>query len=201
VVSAMGYDLKKTRDGFLLVDDEEEILRIPDEVYFSMNLYEKDTIDEKEFLEIKNHIQYKEGKKIGHRANIYHNKSAVQIYAKLQEKGISHEVSSKIIQEMIEEGRIDEKEVIRRFVKERMKLKPTSKKILKLELRKRGFQDVDVENICKEVYLCDDHSLERVLRKKSVRKFSREKKIRHLLSKGFDYDSIQKALALFEEDE
>lgn len=197
----MGYDLRKTQHGFIMLDGEEEILRIPDEVYFSMGLYEKESYNEEEFLKIKNTIQFEEGKKIARKANLYHNKSAHQIFLKLQEKGISEGISSKIIHEMIEEKQIDEKELIRRFIKDRIKLKPTSKKKLKLELQKRGFKNGDIEIIINEGNLCDSDSLESILRKKPIKSFSREKKIRHLLNKGFDYDAIQKALALFAEEE
>lgn len=186
----MEYTLIAKSGKWLILKDDLEVLKISDETYFKFSLYEKGVIDSKEFEEIKNYQEYIDGKKIAFNSNIYKNKSKKQILFKLQEKGISNEVSEKILSEMLEKGQIDERDTIKRFVKDAVNLKFSSKKFLNLELIKRGFEREDVESILNGLELCELTSIQKLLNKKNISSLSREKKIKYLLRKGFGYYDI-----------
>lgn len=186
----MEYKLiSKTGKWFILKDDLE-VLKISDETYFKFSLYEKDVICSKEFEQITKYQEYIDGKKIALNSNVYKNKSKKQILFKLQEKGISSDVSEKILAEMLEKGQIDELDTIKRFVKDAINLKFSSRKFLNLELIKRGFEREDVENILNGLELCEISSIQKILNKKNISSLSREKKIKYLLRKGFEYYDI-----------
>lgn len=186
----MEYKLISKTGKWFILEDDLEVLKISDETYFKFSLYEKDVICSKEFEEIKNYQEYINGKKIAFNSNVYKNKSKKQILFKLQEKGISNEVSEKILAEMIEKGQIDERDTIKRFIKDAINLKFSSKNFLNLELIKRGFERADVESILNELELCELSSIQKLLNKKNISSLSREKKINYLLRKGFDYYDI-----------
>lgn len=190
----MEYKLVSKSGKWSIVLEDEEVLKISDQTYFKFSLYEKDVFYEKEFQEIKNYQEYINGKRIALNSNVYKNKSKKQILFKLQEKGISKEVSEKIIEEMVEKGQIDENDTIKRFVKDAINLKFSSKKFLNLELIKKGFERDDVESILNGLELCEVTAIQKLLNKKSVSSLSREKKIKYLLRKGFEYDDINQVL-------
>lgn len=172
----MEYKLVSKSGKWSIVLEDEEVLKISDQTYFKFSLYEKDVFYEKEFQEIKNYQEYINGKRIALNSNVYKNKSKKQILFKLQEKGISKEVSEKIIEEMVEKGQIDENDTIKRFVKDAINLKFSSKKFLHLELIKKGFERDDVESILNGLELCEVTAIQKLLNKKSVSSLSREKK-------------------------
>lgn len=105
----------------------------------------------------------------------------------------------KIIAKLKEKKFINDKEFARMFLENRLRFKPRSERLIKLELKQKGIDQETINNL----QLTRGNDLEsakklvekRIGRLKNLPKQEVYEKLgRHLASKGFDWDTIKKSI-------
>ncbi len=123
-------------------------------------------------------------------------------YQKLNIKDFSL-IIDKIIQKLKEYNFINDLEFAKKWIGERMRLKPRSLRLIKIELRRKGISKEIVESILHDSQLMIQNDLEQA-RKLAEKRIGRlgsltkdkiyEKLGRYLASKGFNWDTIKKSI-------
>lgn len=130
-----------------------------------------------------------------------------EIYFYLYKKANKYKISQKDIKDIIltlkEMSYLDDSKFIDWFVSKRLSTKPKAKFIIKNELKKLGIKD-DLINEYFENIEIDEYSIALNLLNKINRRFinldeqkKKEKQYSYLLSRGFKYDDIKKAVEEF----
>lgn len=116
----------------------------------------------------------------------------------LADKDIIGVIADEIIAKLYEYHFLDDSVFASNFVANRRKV--WGVKRLKMELRRRGVDDLIIEEVLEEMPPQNDEALN--LAEKYVRQHSKldyNKLYAHLASKGFDYDSIKSAISKIKE--
>lgn len=193
-------ELRKIQHGWSFLNKDTELLSISTEDYLILRLYEKECFTQEEYEEVCRYTEDKRAKRIAQESNLYKNKSRKELITRLVQKGIEEELANCTIQAMEERGEIDEKNIIERFIRDRLKFNPKSKNFLKYELIKKGFGDEDIE-LTIEALSLNDEDIARDLINKRKRKFkSPEESIRYLKNKGFNFHTIKQIISIKNED-
>lgn len=127
----------------------------------------------------------------------------IYLYKKAKKYKINQKDISNIILELKQKDYLDDKKFVDWFVSKRMSSKPKAVFIIKGELKRLGIKD-DLINEYFEKNEVDELELARKLLTKVNRRFinfdaqkRREKQFSYLLSRGFKYDDINKAVEEF----
>lgn len=102
-----------------------------------------------------------------------------------------------VIERMVRDGYIDDRQYAQAFVRDRVKFKPRSLKLVKSELYAKNIDSQIIDEVLAEFEGNDDESkmLETLLEKKYRSKVidpRDQKKLRYLAGKGFSWDMISK---------
>ncbi len=129
-------------------------------------------------------------------------KTEKQIKDKLKKLGYLDEIIDSTLEKLKGYGYVDDGDFARRFTTTYKGVK--GKKLIKLELKKKGVSDVDAENAVSEIQSQQetvDKLAEKYLKNKEKDKKSILKCYKYLLSKGFDYDEAKQAVEKYEIDD
>lgn len=121
-----------------------------------------------------------------------------QLHAYLLEKGFLPEVADEVCERCRKEGYIDDKAFARQWVDERLRLKPRSPYMLRIELQQRGVDKGIVDEAVRAVSREDELTAARALIEKKVRRLTgapdaaeERKLLSMLLRKGFSHGVVQ----------
>lgn len=111
-------------------------------------------------------------------------------------------VIDEVIQKLKEKKFINDEEFAKNWIESRLKFKPRSLRLIKLELKQKGIDPETIEKLVarRGSQVADDlESAKRLIERRMSRsrnKFgmTREKLGRYLASKGFNWDTIKKAI-------
>lgn len=132
----------------------------------------------------------------------YRPRSEKEVGDKLRSKKASPEIIEKIIAKLKEKRFINDEEFARGWIESRLRFKPRSLRLIKLELKQKGIDNETINSL----QLTIDNDLEqakRLIDKKMTRfrnKFGMtreeiyQKLGRYLASKGFGWDTIKKSI-------
>ncbi len=113
----------------------------------------------------------------------------------LKRKGYLQDVSDFVVDKMKEHAFLDDNEYARAYVESVGKKK--GRRLIALELKRKGIADGEIETAL-SVLTGEAESagkvLEKYLRGKEIDKKTLSKAYAHLLSKGYDYDTVRSAL-------
>lgn len=190
---------KKNKDRLSIYIDGKFSFTISEDDYLSMNLYDKPVLTEDTVDYIKNTLNFCEAKSLAVRYLSMKLRTEKEIRVKLQNEGYDSVCIEKVIDELKAIGYINNKLYAQKYVYDRSKLKPLSKKLLKQELQTRGIPG----NVADEVL--DDWKVEDMVVAESLlkRKFGKydltdekilKKAYMFLLHRGFSHDTIREAL-------
>ena len=129
-------------------------------------------------------------------------KTEKQIKDKLKKLGYLDEIIDSTLEKLKGYGYVDDGDFARRFTTTYKGVK--GKKLIKLELKKKGVSDVDAENAVSEIQSQQetvDKLAEKYLKNKEKDKNNILKCYKYLLSKGFDYDEAKQAVEKYEIDD
>ena len=120
-------------------------------------------------------------------------RSEFEVTQKLKQKGIIDSEINKVISVLKKNKLLDDKEFAKMWVRDRNLLKPSGSYLLKMELRKLGVADADIENALKDQ---DEESLARkaIELKYREREIDFAKKAAFLARRGFTTRIIYKIL-------
>lgn len=129
----------------------------------------------------------------------YKMRTVQEIRRKLSEKEFSEEVIEKVVAFLEKYGYADDREYCRKYIREKLRMKPKSGYALKIELRQRGISARIVDEVMMETEMDEAgdafHWLERKSRGQWPPADEKQKKKLYdfLLRKGYSYDIIGEA--------
>ncbi|MDQ2086780.1 regulatory protein RecX [Herbivorax sp. ANBcel31] len=187
---------KKNKKMFSVFIDNSYAFSISEEDYFRLNLYEKSSISEEEIDDIKKYIALKSVKSSAIKCISFKMLSEKELFHKLALKGYDEDVINIAIDELKSMGYLNDMMYAQKFVYDRMKLKPKSKKVLSMELKNRGISRDIIENVLDNLDYDEDVVIERLLRKKFGKYDLTDSKIlkkaySFLLHRGFNFENIK----------
>ena len=122
-------------------------------------------------------------------------KTQKQIQDKLKKLGYLDEIIENVIEKLKSYGYIDDSDYAKRFTNTYKSTK--GKRLIKLELMKKGVKDIDAQTALNEIEsqqdACDTLA-DKYLKNKEKDKKNILKCYKYLLSKGFDYDEAKQAV-------
>ncbi|HHV95505.1 MAG TPA: regulatory protein RecX [Clostridiaceae bacterium] len=193
---------RQTDSGKCVFDiciDNKFTFSIPEEVYFKLNLYEKSEITEKELEVIKKTSDVITARTKALAYLSFKMRTAKEVEYKLAKDGFDPYVISEVIKELKEDGYINDRLYVKRYIKDRMKLKPKSKNMLMFELKNKGIDEGVIEEELKN-FEVDNVSLAKdlLLRKFKKADFSdmkiKQKAYSFLKYRGFTHSEIIDAI-------
>jgi regulatory protein len=190
---------KKNNKMLSVFIDNVYSFSISEEDYFRLNLYEKTSISEREIDDIKNSIALKTVKSSAIRLITYKLLSEKELFLKLIAKGYDEDVVNIAIEEVKSIGYLNDTIYAQKFVYERIKLKPKSKKALSFELANKGISGDIIETVLNNIDYDEDVVIERLLRKKFGKYDLADPKITKkaysfLMHRGFDFENIKRVI-------
>ena len=135
----------------------------------------------------------------------YKMRTVKEIRIKLAEKEFSEEVIEKVITFLEKYGYADDREYCRKYIKEKLRMKPKSGYALKIELKQRGISSRIIEEVMAETEVDEEGDAFRWLERKSrgiwpPQDDKQKKKLYDfLLRKGYSYDIIGEAFRQMDE--
>ncbi len=193
---------KKDKNRYNIFFDKEFLFGLYEDTILKFGLRTGDIVEEKKLIEIKEFDEFGFGKKIAYSLLAYKQRSKKEIIKKLSQKKISFPTIEKITELLEKQKYVDDELYAKNYLEEKLAHKPVGKRLARFKLLEKGIEKEIAENIIDENYSGEKESelANEVLKKyqKKVRykdKIDKKNKCyRHLVSKGFDYEIINKVL-------
>jgi len=150
--------------------DGEYAFSIPEDEYFRLNLYEEKELTQLEIDTIREESVIKLAKRSGIRLLAARDRSEQEVRDRLLQKGFDADVTESAILQLKSMGYVNDSLFARKFVSDRLKLKPMSKKALAVELQKKGIEQELISEVLDECEL-DELSMAHRLAKKKYGKY------------------------------
>lgn len=131
--------------------DNSYSLSVPEEVYFKHNLYEKPEISDEELEVIKKASSFSMAKTKALTYLSFKARTSKEVENKLIKDGFSANIVAKVIKELIVDGYINDSIYVRRYINDRIKLKPKSKNMLVYELKNKGIDETVILEVLDEL--------------------------------------------------
>jgi regulatory protein len=196
---------KKNRDRLSVYIDGRFSFTISEEDYISLNLYEKSEISEETIQYIKDTLNFREAKAKAVRYLSLKLRTEKEVREKLLGEGYDPDCTEKVIDELKAIGYINNTLYAQKFIFDRSKLKPLSKRMMRLELLSRGIDEETADEVLAG-WKVEDSVVAQSLLKRKFGKYdmSNEKTLRKaymfLVHRGFSRETIKEALKSFDPD-
>jgi len=197
---------KKNKDRLSVYVDGKFSFTISEEDFISMNLYENPVLTEEKIDYIKNTLNFREAKALAVRYLSMKLRTEQEVRTKLKDKGYDSVCIEQVIEELKSIGYINNKLYAQKYVFDRSKLKPLSKRLMRLELKSKGIPDDVADEVLDDWKIEDNVVAENLLKRKFGKYDLSEEKIRQkaymfLLHRGFSHDTVTEALQSFNEED
>jgi regulatory protein len=172
---------------------------ISEEDFLRLNLYEYKEITKDEINHIKNEINFRRAKSQAVRYLSSKLRSEKEIRIKLENDGFDDNAIDRAIGELKSLGYINDRLYVQKYIYDRSKLKPKSKKLIKLELAAKGISE-DIINEELDDWKVDEVLVAEGLIKRKFGKYdlSDEKILKRIYSflkhRGFSYEVSSQAV-------
>lgn len=186
-ISKIEVQKKNKKRSSIFIDGEFKF-GLDNEIILKYDLQEGDELTEEQ---IKNLLLSEEKQKVKQRAYRllrFRNRSIAEIESRLQRLGYEPAIIGDVIQELIEEGVLNNHKFARDFISDYTNLKPRGNIFIMNELKKKKVDDRYIQEILKER---DERGLIRNIIEKRFSNFNKKdqkqkaKILRYLLSRGF----------------
>jgi regulatory protein len=190
---------KKYKDRLSIYIDGRFSFTISEEDYITLNLYEDPELTEEKLDYIKNTLNFREAKSIAVRYLSMKLRTEDEVKTKLHDSGFDSECIEQVIEELKAIGYINDKLYAQKYVFDRSKLKPLSKKLMKRELLSKGISNDTADEVLDD-WKVEDIDVARSLIKRKFGKYDLKdqnvlkKAYIFLMHRGFSYDTIKKAI-------
>jgi len=179
--------------------DNSYAFSIPEEEYLRLNLYEKHEITPEEVRRIREEVNVRLAKQRALRILATMNKTEYEIKTKLKQLGFDDSAAEGAVMELKAMGYINERLFASKYISDRLKLKPMSKKALAYELEKKGVAPEIIAEVIDE-FEVDEFLIAYRLAKRKYGKYDltdpkiRRRIISFLSHKGFSEEIIKNTL-------
>jgi len=186
---------KKSKDMLSVYVDGEYSFSISEEDFISLNLYEKSDITNEEISHIQEEVNFRRAKAEAVKFLSLRLRSGMEVAKKLMDKGYEKNITQKVIDELKSMGYINDKLYTQKYIYDRMKLKPKSKKFIKYELMSKGISEDDIDEVMKDWKTDEAVLAESIARKRFGKYDIKDEKIlkkiySFLQHRGFSFEVI-----------
>lgn len=204
IISSIEEQKKKGRFNIFL--EGEYAFGLYRETIYHFGLRTKDELDEKRIEELKSYDEINFGKKVAYRFLNFKPRSEKEVRTKLKGHKLSDESIDKILDSLKEFKFVNDEQYAKMYIESKISLKPEGRMSLKIKLAQKGIGKETSEKTVEENYT-EETEFQKALdlvtkyKKKVKAKTAIEKKqkcYKHLLSKGFSYDLINRVLKIEE---
>ena len=204
IITSIEEQKKKGRYNIFL--DGEYAFGLYKETIYHFGLRAKDELNDKKIEELKSYDEINFGKKVAYRFLNFKPRSEKEVRTKLKGHKLSDESIDKILDSLKEFKFVNDEQYAKMYIESRVSLKPEGRRSLKIKLAQKGIGKETSEKTVEENYT-EETEFQKALdlvtkyQKKVKAKTPIEKKqkcYRHLLSKGFSYDLINRVLKVEE---
>lgn len=157
---------KKNKERLSVYIDGRYSFSISEDDYLSLNLYEKRELTAEELDYIKNTLVFREAKSDAIRYLTSKLRTEKEVGLKLQDEGYDESTVDQVIEELRALGYINNKLYVQKYVFDRSKLKPISKRLMKVELQHRGIPDELIDEVLDDWNMDDSAVAEGLVRRK-----------------------------------
>ena len=181
---------KKKKNRVNVYIDGEFSLGLYKDTVVEYHLYENKEITQSEISLIKEFEVITDVKEKVRNYISYRERSKKEIKDYLTNKGIKEEVSKKVLADFEKAYLIDDHRFARAWIKDRNKNNPKGNFALKMELKNKGIEEAEIEDLLK----CVDEKqnarkvLEKAFRKYGKKKTSKKKILEYLKRRGFEIE-------------
>ena len=191
----------------ITLEDDEELLMTP-EIVLKFGLSPGNSFSDEEFLNILQEDSIRQAKDQALRYLTVRPHSRRELWRKMREKGHRSEVINQVLDHLENVELVNDEQFTRLFIQNELRLRPVGKLLLIQKLVQRGIPREMYEPLLKEL-LPDEEEIEiaRSLVKKFLKSHSRdkgdklkEKLVRYLQGKGFQWEQIKQVLPAKSED-
>lgn len=191
--------IKKNKDRLSVYIDGKFAFNISEEDFISLHLYEEAQITQETIEYIKNTVNVREAKAKAVKYLALRIRTEKEVREKLHRDGYDQDCIQKVIEELMAIGYINDKLYAQKYIFDRSKLKPLSKKMMRLELISRGVSDEIADEVLSDWKVDDSVVAARLLKSKFGKyDLSDEKILRKaymfLTHRGFSGETIKAAI-------
>lgn len=186
--------------------DNSYAFSIPEEEYLRMNLYEKQEITPDEIKRIRDEVNVNSAKQRALRMLASMDRTEYEVKSRLIQLGYDDESAEGAVLQLKAMGYINDMLYARKYISDRLKLKPKSRRALAYELEKKGISSDIIEEILNEFEIDESIIAYRLANKKYGKYDVTDPKIQRrvasfLAHKGFSYELIKNTLEQMIEDQ
>jgi regulatory protein len=187
------------KDKYLIYIDDERSFSIREEDYLRLNLYEKKEITNEELEFIRANILYTSARSEAIKYVSLILRCENEIRNKLKNRGYDQHTINSVVSDLKSLGYINDKLYTQKYVYDRMKLKPRSKKLLKFELQKKGVSNEDIDEVLSNWKMDEEDVIENLIKRKFGKYDLNDPKVfkraySFLAYRGFSKETINSAL-------
>lgn len=189
---------KKNKNRLSICVDGRFAFTISEEDYISMNLYDNPVLTEETMDYIKNTLNFREAKSLAVRYLSMKIRTEKEVLRKLQDEGYDGTCAEQVVDELKSIGYINNKLYAQKYIFDRSKLKPLSKKLMKQELLMKGITEEMADEVLDDWKVEDVSVAEGLLKRKFGKYDMTDEKIikkayMFLSHRGFSYDTFREA--------
>lgn len=168
---------KKNKDRLSVYIDDKYAFSISEADYLSLNLYEKQEITSEDIRHIKENINFRAAKSIAVRYLSLKIRSEKEVRLRLENDNFDCGTIEKVIEDLKSLGYINDSLYVQKYVFDRSKLKPKSRRLLKLELLNKGLAEEVIDSVLSDWQVDDSVVAESLVKKKFGKYNLKDKKI------------------------
>ena len=190
---------KKDQTRYNIFIDGEYAFALPMQDILYFKLKEGREVPEETIEYIQNSLIYIKAQDTALHYIGYKMRTIKEIRMKLEEKEFSEDIIERVVEFLEKYGYADDGEYCRKYIREKLRMKPKSGYALKIELRQRGISSRIIDEVMAETEMDEGGDAFRWLERKSRGNWppaddkQKKKLYDFLLRKGYSYDIIGEA--------
>ncbi|MCX8130349.1 MAG: RecX family transcriptional regulator [Clostridia bacterium] len=190
---------QKNKGRYSVYVDGSYSFSISEEEYFRLNLYEEKEISPEDIEYIKQNVNFNSAKFAAIKFLSLKIRTTKEVESRLSDNGFDIETINGVIEELNSMGYLNDKIYAQKYIYDRSKLKPKSKKLLKSELQSKGIEAWVIDEIL-DSWELDEYSLAEVLIRKKFGKYDlndekiTKKAYSFLMHRGFSRGLIEQVV-------
>jgi|LSQX01.3.fsa_nt_gb regulatory protein len=199
VIITSAVKQKNNPDMISIYIDNKYAFSMPKEEYLKLNLYERNELTEEEIKKIREEINITAAKHNGIRMLYSKDRTEFEVRQKLIRQGFDEDTAEGAVMQLKSMGYINDRLYAHKYISDRLKLKPKSKKALMYELQKKGINKEIITEVLDEFEI-DESLVAYRITKKRFSKYDISDPLIHrrivsfLTHRGFSYEIINNVI-------
>jgi len=166
VIITSAVKQKNNPDMISIYIDNKYAFSMPADEYLKLNLYERNELAEEEIKKIREEINITAAKQCGIRMLYSKDRTEFEIRQNLIRQGFDEDTAEGAVMQLKSMGYINDRLYAHKYISDRLKLKPKSKKALIYELQKKGIDREIITEVLDEFEMDESLIAYRITRKK-----------------------------------